>query len=54
MQYPEEPAKTLTDPHELLLGYVEAYRNAARRKVAELPESELRPAGCRRDGRRSH
>jgi uncharacterized damage-inducible protein DinB len=24
-----------------LLGYVEAYRDAARRKVAELPESEL-------------
>jgi uncharacterized damage-inducible protein DinB len=41
MPYLEEPAKTLSDPHELLLDYVEAYRNAARRKVAELPESEL-------------
>src|SRR5881392_935005 len=37
----EEPAKTLSDPGELLLGYVEAYRNAARRKVAERPETEL-------------
>ena len=41
MQYLEVLAKTLTDPHDLLLGYVEAYRNAARREVAELPESEL-------------
>ena len=41
MQYLEEPTRTLTDPHELLLGYVEAYREAARRKVVELPESEL-------------
>jgi len=41
VQYVEEPPKTLTDPHELLLRYVKAYRDAARRKVAELPESEL-------------
>jgi Protein of unknown function (DUF664) len=41
MRYLEGPAKTLTDPRELLLGYVEAYRKAMRRKVAELPKSEL-------------
>ena len=41
MQYLEEPAKTLADPHALLLGYVDAYRDAVRRKVSELPESEL-------------
>jgi hypothetical protein len=40
MRYLEEPAKMLTDPRELLLGYVEAYRNAMRRKVADA-ESEL-------------
>jgi len=41
MRYLEEPAKTLTDPRELLLGYAEAYRNGIRCKVAERPESEL-------------
>ena len=41
MAYLEEPPKTVTDARELLLGYVDAYRDAARRKVAELPEGEL-------------
>jgi len=43
MRYLEEPAKTLTDPRELLLGYVEAYRNAMRRKVADARERAVRP-----------
>jgi uncharacterized damage-inducible protein DinB len=37
-----EPATSLADPHALLEGYLDYYRLALLRKVAELPETELR------------
>jgi hypothetical protein len=38
----EEPADTLVEPVELLLGYLDFYRDSVRRKVTGLAESELR------------
>jgi hypothetical protein len=38
----EEPADTLVEPVELLLGYLDFYRDAVRRKVTGMDESELR------------
>lgn len=37
-----EPPKTLTDPRELLLAYLDYYREALLRKLDGLPEQELR------------
>jgi hypothetical protein len=39
---PPEPSETLTDPRELLLGYLDWYRDAVLRKLDGLPEEELR------------
>jgi uncharacterized damage-inducible protein DinB len=39
---PPEPSGTLTDPRELLLGYLDWYRDAILRKLDGLPEEELR------------
>jgi uncharacterized damage-inducible protein DinB len=39
---PPEPSETLTDPRELLLGYLDWYREAILRKLDGLPEEELR------------
>ena len=39
---PPEPPETLTDPRELLLGYLDWYRDAVLRKLDGLPEAELR------------
>jgi hypothetical protein len=38
----EEPADTVVEPVELLLGYLDFYRDSARRKVTGLAEPELR------------
>ncbi|WP_052865319.1 DinB family protein [Streptomyces niger] len=37
-----EPADTLTDPHELLLGYLDYYRDALLRKLDGMSERDLR------------
>ena len=39
---PPEPSETLTDPRELLLGYLDWYREAVLRKLDGLSEEELR------------
>jgi uncharacterized damage-inducible protein DinB len=39
---PPEPPEDLTDPRELLLGYLDWYRDAVLRKLDGLPEEELR------------
>jgi uncharacterized damage-inducible protein DinB len=39
---PPEPSERLTDPRELLLGYLDWYREAVLRKLDGLPEEELR------------
>jgi uncharacterized damage-inducible protein DinB len=39
---PPEPPETLSDPRELLLGYLDWYRDAILRKLDGLPEDELR------------
>jgi uncharacterized damage-inducible protein DinB len=39
---PPEPPATLTDPGELLAGYLDYYRDAVLRKLHGLPEEELR------------
>jgi uncharacterized damage-inducible protein DinB len=39
---PPEPSETLTDPRELLVGYLDWYRDAVLRKLDGLPEEELR------------
>ena len=39
---PPEPAETLTDPRELLVGYLDWYRDAVLRKLDGLSEEELR------------
>jgi uncharacterized damage-inducible protein DinB len=39
---PPEPSETLTDPRELLCGYLDWYREAILRKLDGLPEEELR------------
>ena len=39
---PPEPSETLTEPRELLLGYLDWYRGAVLRKLDGLPEEELR------------
>ena len=39
---PPEPAETLTDPRELLVGYLDRYRDAVLRKLDGLSEEELR------------
>jgi hypothetical protein len=39
---PPEPSETLTDPRELLCGYLDWYRDAVLRKLDGLPEEELR------------
>ena len=39
---PPEPSETLTDPRELLTGYLDWYREAVLRKLDGLPEEELR------------
>jgi hypothetical protein len=39
---PPEPASTLSDPRELLVGYLDFYRDAALRKLDGLSEEELR------------
>jgi Protein of unknown function (DUF664) len=38
----DEPADTLVEPVELLLGYLDYYRDSVRRKVTGMAESELR------------
>jgi Protein of unknown function (DUF664) len=38
----DEPPRSLSDPRELLDGYLDYYRAAALRKLAGLPEQELR------------
>ncbi|MFP3962643.1 DinB family protein [Actinomadura fulvescens] len=39
---PPEPPESLTDPRELLLGYLDFYRDAVLRKLDGLPEERLR------------
>jgi uncharacterized damage-inducible protein DinB len=39
---PPEPSEALTDPRELLLGYLDWYRDAVLRKLDGLSEEELR------------
>jgi hypothetical protein len=39
---PPEPPETLTDPRELLVGYLDWYRDAVLRKLDGLGEEELR------------
>ncbi|MFI8851017.1 DinB family protein [Streptomyces sp. 891-h] len=39
-----EPEPTLADPHHLLEGYLDYYRNTLLRKASALPEEELRAA----------
>jgi hypothetical protein len=39
---PPEPSETLTDPRELLCGYLDWYRDAILRKLDGMPEEELR------------
>jgi uncharacterized damage-inducible protein DinB len=39
---PPEPPETLTDPRELLVGYLDWYRDTILRKLEGLPEEELR------------
>jgi uncharacterized damage-inducible protein DinB len=39
---PPEPSETLTDPRELLVAYLDWYRDAVLRKLDSLPEEELR------------
>lgn len=39
---PDEPPKSLTDPRELLVAYLDYYRDAVLRKVDGLSEQELR------------
>ena len=39
---PPEPSETLTDPRELLFGYLDWYRDAILRKLDGLGEEELR------------
>jgi uncharacterized damage-inducible protein DinB len=39
---PPEPSETLTDPRELLVGYLDWYRETVLRKLDGLPEEELR------------
>jgi uncharacterized damage-inducible protein DinB len=42
LEPPPEPSETLTDPRELLVGYLDWYRDAVLRKLDGLPEEELR------------
>ncbi len=42
LEPPPEPASTLTDPRELLVGFLDYYRDAVLRKLDGLPEEELR------------
>jgi uncharacterized damage-inducible protein DinB len=42
VQPPPEPSETLTDPRELLCGFLDWYREAVLRKLEGLPEEELR------------
>jgi hypothetical protein len=39
---PPEPSETLTDPRELLGGYLDYYRGAVLRKLDGMSEEELR------------
>jgi Protein of unknown function (DUF664) len=39
---PPEPPETLSDPRELLVGFLDFYRDAILRKLEGLPEEELR------------
>jgi uncharacterized damage-inducible protein DinB len=39
---PPEPSQTLADPRELLVGYLEFYRDAILRKLDGMPDEELR------------
>ncbi|HEX6673565.1 MAG TPA: DinB family protein [Actinomycetes bacterium] len=39
---PPEPSETLTDPRELLVGYLDYYRDAILRKLDGMSEEELR------------
>src|SRR6266498_2807038 len=39
---PGEPPETLSDPRELLVGFLDFYRDAVLRKLDGLPEEELR------------
>jgi hypothetical protein len=39
---PPEPSDTLTDPRDLLVGYLDYYRGAALRKLDGLPEDQAR------------
>src|SRR6266545_4232679 len=39
---PPEPSETLADPRELLVGYLEFYRDAILRKLDGMPDEELR------------
>lgn len=41
---PSEPPDTLTDPRELLTGYLDYYRSALLRKLEGFPEDRLRAA----------
>ncbi|MBC6460575.1 DinB family protein [Actinomadura sp. HBU206391] len=41
-QSPPEPPETLSDPRDLLVGYLDFYRDAVLRKLDGLPERELR------------
>jgi hypothetical protein len=42
IESPEEPSDLLTDPRELLVGYLDFYRDAVMRKLDGLSEEELR------------
>ncbi|KAB2343639.1 DinB family protein [Actinomadura rudentiformis] len=41
VESPPEPPESLTDPRELLLGYLDFYRDAVLRKLDGLPEEQL-------------
>jgi uncharacterized damage-inducible protein DinB len=42
VESPPEPLETLSDPRDLLVGYLDFYRDAALRKLDGMPEPELR------------